>query len=109
MADETRSGEVQSALSGSDATRALPVEVEQAIRATTTAESADQAALTLAAIANRAIAELNKLARAEANARRGQAEWGAWASMANAARDAVLKVATCRKVASDLARKAAGG
>jgi hypothetical protein len=29
--------------------------------------------------------------------------------MANAARDAVLKVATCRKVASDLARKAAGG
>jgi hypothetical protein len=79
--------------------------VEDAIR---TAEGADpvQAALTLAAIANRAVAELNKLARAESTTRRGQPDWGAWASLANAARDAILKTATCRKVATDLSRRA---
>lgn len=87
--------------------RALPQEVERAIRATDGGAPIDSA-LTLAAIANRAIAELNKLARAEANARRGQADWGAWASLANAARDAVLKTATCRKVATELAQRAQG-
>ncbi len=100
------SGPDQDAASQPDAAagRPLPRELEDAIRA---AEGADpvQAALTLAAIANRAVAELNKLARAESTVRRGQPDWGAWASLANAARDAVLKTATCRKVATDLSRK----
>lgn len=86
--------------------RPLPKEVEDAIRGASAAEAPAQAALTLAAIANRAIAELNKLARAEANRRRGQPEWGTWAGLANSARDAVLKTATCRKTASELAHKA---
>jgi hypothetical protein len=85
--------------------RALPGEVERAIRGVSEAETPAAAALTLAAIANRATAELNKLARTQSSARRGQSDWGAWAGLANTARDAVLKTATCRKVASQLAQK----
>ena len=89
-------------------TRPIPREVEEAIRAVSVSEEPAAAALTLAAIANRAVAELNKLARAQSNARRGQPEWGAWAGLANTARDAVLRVATLRKVATELAQKARG-
>lgn len=91
-------------------TRPIPREVEDAIRGVSAAERPEEAALTLAAIANRAIAELNKMARAEANNRRGQPDWGSWAGMSNAARDAVLKLATCRKIATELvAQLRAGG
>jgi len=89
--------------------RTLPQAVDEAIRGVAAAERPDQAALTLAAIAARAIAELNRLARAEANQRRGQPDGGPWASLANAARDAVLKVSTCRRVAAELARKPGAG
>lgn len=85
----------------------VPPDAESAIRRIAEEASPVEAALALAAIASRAIAELNKLARTEANSRRGQADWGMWASLGNAARDTVLKAATCRKVATDLARKAA--
>jgi hypothetical protein len=90
---------------GADAPRPLPKEVEDAIRGVATAESPAAAALTLAAIANRAVAELNKLARAQSNTRRGQPDWGTRAGLANTARDAVLRVATLRKVATDLATR----
>ncbi len=83
--------------------RPLPREVDDALRAVGTAERPEGAALTLAAIAHRALTELNKLARAEAGRRRGQPEWGSWAGLSNSARDAVLKVSTCRKAAGDLA------
>jgi hypothetical protein len=89
--------------------RPLPKEVEDAIRGVSAAESPAAAALTLAAIANRAVAELNKLARAQSNARRGQPDWGTWAGLANTARDAVLRVATLRKVATDLSQKTEAG
>jgi hypothetical protein len=89
--------------------RPLPPAVDEAIRGVAAAERPDQAALTLAAIATRAIAELNRLARAEANQRRGRPDWGAWASLANAARDAVLKLSACRRAAADLARKPGAG
>ena len=85
--------------------RPIPPEVDAAIRAVATAERPEDAALTLASIANRAVAELNKLARAEGNARRGQPDWGAWAGLANSARDAILRVATCRKTAAELAAR----
>ncbi|MBI3974594.1 MAG: hypothetical protein HY332_25230 [Chloroflexi bacterium] len=94
---------------GSEELRPIPKEVDDAIRGVATAESPEHAALTLAAIANRAVAELNKLARAEGARRRGQPDWGDWAGLANTARDAVLKTATCRKTAADLARKAREG
>jgi hypothetical protein len=83
----------------------IPREVDQAIRDAATIQAPARAALTLAAIANRAIAELNKLARAEANRRRGQADWGTWAGLANTARDAVLRVSSCRKAATELVQR----
>ncbi|MGH2355826.1 MAG: hypothetical protein ACRDI2_05360 [Chloroflexota bacterium] len=85
--------------------RPIPREVDDAIRGVSAAERPEQAALTLAAIANRAIAELNKLARAEANRHRGQPAWGSWAGLANTARDAVLRVSTCRKTAAELVER----
>ncbi|HEX2035472.1 MAG TPA: hypothetical protein VHS99_14940 [Chloroflexota bacterium] len=109
MADTSQ----REAASGSEAeepsaARPLPKEIEDALRGVSGAETPAQAALTLSAIANRAVAELNKLARAEANRRRGQPDWGTWAGLANAARDAVLRVSTCRKAAVELARKVQG-
>ena len=87
-----------------DELRPIPKTVEDAIRGAAASEPPEEAALVLAAIANRAMAELNKLARAQGAARRGTPDWGSWAALANAARDAVLRVATCRKTAFDLAR-----
>jgi hypothetical protein len=90
-----------------DQPASVPPDVDAVVRAAAEGAAPIDAALTLAAIANRAIAELNKVARAEANARRGAPDWGAWASLANAARDAALKTATCRKVATELSKRAA--
>ncbi len=56
----------------------------------------EQAAADLTAVANRAVIELHKLARQEANARRGAPDWGKWARLANAARSGVLQIAAVR-------------
>lgn len=56
----------------------------------------ERAAIDLAAIANRAIIELHNVARGEANQRRGEADWGRWARLANAARSGVLQIAAVR-------------
>ena len=61
-----------------------------------------EAALALAEQVNRATVELHKLARSEAQARRGQADWGDWAKLANAARTAVLHAASCRDASRGL-------
>ncbi len=61
-----------------------------------------EAALALAELVNRAAVELHKLARAQAQARRGEADWGDWAKLANAARTAVLQAASCRDAARGL-------
>ena len=55
-----------------------------------------QALADLTSVANRAVIELHKLARQEANARRGEADWGRWARLANAARSGVLQIAAVR-------------
>jgi hypothetical protein len=56
----------------------------------------EQAIADLAAVANRAAIELNKLARSQANQRRGAPEWGKWARLANATRSNVLQMAAVR-------------
>ena len=61
-----------------------------------------EAAQTLTELVNRAAVELHKLARAQAQARRGEADWGEWAKLANAARTAVLQAASCRDAARGL-------
>ncbi len=61
-----------------------------------------EAALRLAEASSRIAVELHKLARAQAQARRGEADWGDWAKLANAARTAVLQAASCRDAARGL-------
>jgi hypothetical protein len=77
-------------------------DVEQAIRIIATAEPR-QAVADLTAIVNRGIIELHKVARAEANAQRGQPTWGAWARLANAVRGSVLAIATVRDSLKNMA------
>lgn len=80
----------------------LPPEIEAAIKQTLEHSRPAEAALRLAAIANRATAALHQLARKEASARKGQSDWGRWASLSNVSRDAVLRTATCRQTARNL-------
>ena len=81
-------------------------EIDAIIRAV--AAGADPAsAVELAVVANRVVSELHKLARNIANEKRGKPEWGRWASLVNSSRDAVLRTATCRKTAIQLAQQEA--
>lgn len=61
-----------------------------------------EAALALAELATRAVAELQRLARQQAEAYRGQPQWGAWAKLANVARKGVLDLASCRDAAREV-------
>ena len=88
------------------ATGRIPMDVEATIKSIGQGDDRAEAALILASIANRATAALHQLARAEANARKGQPNWGRWASLTNASRDAVLRTATCRQTAGQLAQGA---
>ena len=65
-----------------------------------------EAVYAVAVLANRAAAELHRLGRAEAVARKGAAEWGSWASLQNAARAMVLQSSTARDLAAGLAGRA---
>ena len=76
---------------------------EQVLQAATSRPPAE-AALALAELVNRSCVELHKLARAQAQARRGEPDWGDWAKLANAARTAVLQAASCRDAARGLGR-----
>ncbi|MGH2459926.1 MAG: hypothetical protein ACRDIY_13795 [Chloroflexota bacterium] len=80
----------------------VPTDVEAAIKDLAGHPNRAEAALVLASIANRATAALHQLARAEANARKGAPDWGRWASLTNASRDAILRTATCRQTANQL-------
>lgn len=87
----------------------LPLEIESAIKAAEENLTPAEAALRLAAIANRATAALHQLARVQANQTKGQPSWGRWASLMNASRDAVLRTATCRQTASQLVKMSQEG
>jgi hypothetical protein len=63
----------------------------------------------LTQIAHRSIVELHKIARAQANAHRGQPDWGRWARLANAVRSGVLQVAAIRDSVKGLGLQAGGG
>jgi hypothetical protein len=76
-------------------------EVEALVRALG-AKPTTQALAELTAVANRAVIELHRLARQEANQRRGREEWGRWAKLANAVRSGVLQVAAIRDAVKGL-------
>lgn len=84
----------------------LPSDIDSHLRAIAREQEPAAAVLALALIVHRATNELQKLSRGEAGRRRGQPDWGAWASLQNATRDMVLKAATCRKTARQLAAAA---
>jgi|SRR4051794_12255939 len=88
-----------------ESTKLTVAQIEDAIRALGTSESR-QAVADLTAVANRAIIELHRVARAESSARRGQPDWGSWAKLANAVRGSVLQVATVRDALKSLAPEA---
>jgi hypothetical protein len=78
-----------------EASRPTAAALDRAVRAL--AEGPPDAAVAdLTAVANRAIIELHKIARAQSAERRGAPDWGAWARLANAARGSVLQIATVR-------------
>ncbi len=62
--------------------------------------SPEETAYAVAVVLNRAAAELHRLARSEATARRGGQDWGAWAALQNAARGLVLQSSTARELAA---------
>ena len=64
--------------------------------------AAEDAALALAVLVNRAVARLHNLARAEAAARKEQPDWPVWAQLQNASRSLVLQASTCRDLAARL-------
>ncbi|MAG35036.1 MAG: hypothetical protein CL878_02125 [Dehalococcoidia bacterium] len=78
-------------------------DIDSSIRSIARDQEPAAAALALALVVHRATNELQRLTRYTAGQRRGQPDWGAWASLQNASRDMVLKAATCRKTARQLA------
>lgn len=89
-----------------DATRARATALVQ--QATADLPPAE-AAVALAELATRALAELQRVARQEATARRGQPAWGGWAKLQAAARKGILDTASCRDAARALDASAGEG
>jgi hypothetical protein len=50
----------------------------------------------------RAAIALHQVARAESEAHRGQPDWGAWAKLHNASRDAVVRTTALRDAAREI-------
>ena len=81
----------------------VQAEADRLIKAFTAGLGPAEAVYAVAVIANRAAAELHRLARAEATARKGTPEWGNWAAFQNAARNLVLQSSTARDLTARLA------
>jgi hypothetical protein len=80
----------------------LPPEAEAALEAIAAVEPATERARMLANTINRAVAQLHRLARDQASARKGESDWGTWAKLVNASRQAVLQAATCRDITNGM-------
>ena len=81
----------------------VQAEADRLIKALQAGLGAEAAAYAVAVLANRAAAELHRLTRGEAAARKGTPEWGSWAALQNAARKLVLDSSTARDGAARLA------
>ena len=84
----------------------VQAEADRLIKEFSATLGSDGAVYAVAVIANRAAAEMHRLAKAQAAARKGNPEWGTWASLQNAARNLVLQSSTAREVAARLAGRA---
>jgi hypothetical protein len=83
--------------------RQLPPEADALLAGFVEGRSPEEASRLLANTVNRAVAQLHKLARDQAAARKGQSDWATWAKLAAASRNAVLAASMCREVANQIA------
>jgi hypothetical protein len=83
--------------------RELQARADAALEALVGQASAEEAALGLAWLLNRAATRLHNVARAEAATRKEQPTWPAWAQLQNASRGLVLQASTVRDLAARLA------
>ena len=84
------------------ATGDVQAEADRLVKAIQAELGAEEAVYAVAVLANRAAAELHRLARAEATARKGTPEWGTWAALQNSARKLVLDASSARDGAARL-------
>jgi hypothetical protein len=85
------------------AERDVQAEADRLIKGLADGLGPAEAVYVVSVVANRAAAELHRLARAEATGHRGAPEWGDWARFQNAARALVLQSSTARDEAARLA------
>lgn len=83
--------------------RDVQAEADRLIKGLQVEPGTEAAVYAVAVLANRAAAELHRLAKGEATARKGTPEWGAWAALQNSARKLVLDSSTARDGAARLA------
>ena len=81
----------------------VQAEADRLIKALQADLGTETAVYVVAVLANRAAAELHRLAKGETTARKGTLEWGAWAALQNSARKLVLDSSTARDGAARLA------
>src|SRR5688572_23597096 len=93
----------ESAVSAGQAPADAQARVDSLIRDVQQGLDADQAVYMVALLANRAAAELHRLAKSQATATKGKPAWGNWASLQNAARRLVLDATSARDGAAKLA------
>lgn len=90
----------------SDQTAEAPADaqaiVDAAIRELLAGLSPSQAAYLASVLTARSAAELHKIAKAQATASKGEADWGTWAALQNGARRLVLDAAPAREAAARL-------
>ena len=81
----------------------VQAEADRLIKSLEAELGAEAAVYAVAVLANRAAAELHRLAKGEATSRKGTPEWGTWAALQNSARKLVLDSSTARDGAARLA------
>jgi hypothetical protein len=103
-----RAADAPAAPSGAagDALKDVQAEADRLIKALQAGLGPDEATYAVAVLANRVAAELHRLAKAEAAARKGTPEWGTWAALQNSARKLVLDSSTARDGAARLVGRA---
>ena len=86
----------------SDAPRDYQAEADTVLAHFTAGLEPGEASLALSVLLGRAATRLHNVARGEATARKGGADWPAWAGLQNATRNLVLQASTCRDLAARL-------
>jgi hypothetical protein len=86
--------------------RNVQAEADRLIKELAAEAGPAEAAYAVAVLVNRAAAELHRLTKGEATARRGAPDWGTWAALQNTARALVLQSSTARDGAAKLVGRA---